>query len=176
MKIQIRESVFETNSSSTHAISIASPQELFNIPETVRFTSDKEFGWENEIYNDYINKAAYIWLTIISNKGDLKDESTVIDYKIKLTNILKEAGVKNVEFQDYEYVESSWKGGYHYIDVDGYIDHRPELSFVDDLINDPSLLISFLFNPNSEIETGNDNDDHTPGFRDDAVATYWKGN
>ena len=176
MKIQVRQGVFETNSSSTHAISIASPQELFTIPETIKFTSDKEFGWEVELYDDYLSKAAYLWLTIISNYSDISYESKIIEYKEKLTEILWNAGVKNVEFDDNTYTESSWNKGYMYLDIDGYIDHTPDIRFIDDLIDEPELLISFLFNPNSVIETGNDNDDYSPGFRDDAVATFWKSN
>lgn len=176
MKIQVRESVFETNSSSTHAISIASPQELFTIPESVVFKNDREFGWEIELYDDYLSKAAYLWLTIICNYSGISSESKIIEYKEKLADILMNAGVKNVEFDDHIYVKSSWNDELMYLDIDGYIDHTPEIGFVDDLIDDPQLLISFLFNPNSVIETGNDNDDYSPGFRDDAVATFWKSN
>ena len=54
MKTQIRRGVFETNSSSTHAISIMEYGDFvkedwytaYNVPEKVKFGLQGEFGWE----------------------------------------------------------------------------------------------------------------------------------
>lgn len=48
MKVQIRQSVFETNSSSTHAISIIKKSNITEYPDTVRFDKG-DFGWNFEI-------------------------------------------------------------------------------------------------------------------------------
>lgn len=177
MNVQVREGVFETNSSSTHAISIgAFPIDKTFIPKVVKFSTGMEFGWENEHYTEWFSKACYFWMTVLCWNSDLEKERVLNEYKEKITKILTDAGVEYVEFETGEYVESSWKKGHKYIDFGGYIDHYPGIDFVDDLLAEPELFLSYLFNPNSEIETGNDNDDYTPEFRADAVATYWKGN
>ena len=49
MKRQIRRGVFETNSSSTHAICIAKGD--YNLSKHIDFTIG-EFGWENNEYDD----------------------------------------------------------------------------------------------------------------------------
>ena len=175
--IQVRQGVFETNSSSTHAISIGDTNyDKTFIPETIVFDDGMTFGWEFETYNDYVSKANYIWLTILGNNSDISREDKLIEYKERIREILTNAGVKNVVFKEIPYIESSWSPGRWYLDFDGYIDHYPELSFVDDLLAEPELFLSFLFNPCSEIATGNDNDDRTPQFNEKAIATYWKSN
>ena len=48
MKRQIRRGCFETNSSSTHAICIAT-EDVLNIPKNIHFGFD-DFGWEFGYY------------------------------------------------------------------------------------------------------------------------------
>lgn len=57
---QIRKSVFETNSSSVHAIVIHT-DETIDLSEvtTVNFSFD-EFGWSNDKYYTVQNKADYL--------------------------------------------------------------------------------------------------------------------
>lgn len=59
MKRQIRNSVFETNSSSVHSISI-SKQPIGNIPKFVNFNIG-EYGWENGT----ADTADYLYTAII---------------------------------------------------------------------------------------------------------------
>ena len=175
--IQIRQGVFETNSSSTHAISIAKFSETLCIPETVRFTHDHEFGWEQAIYNDYENKAAYLWVAVCSQYDGPEDEDRLLEIKIKITDILTNAGVKSVIFQEANYVTSQWNAERTYLDIGGYIDHTEDLDgWIDDLLDEPELLLGYLFNPDSQVETGNDNDDEGVSFTLNAVYTLYKGN
>ena len=68
MKVKIRKNLFETNSSSTHVISIC------KIPswklmehegnQTIEFNGG-EFGWEFKLYTDVQSKADYLWTGIV---------------------------------------------------------------------------------------------------------------
>lgn len=64
MKVQIRQSVFETNSSSTHAISIIKKSNITEYPDEVRFDKG-DFGWDFEIYFNTSDKASYLWEAIV---------------------------------------------------------------------------------------------------------------
>lgn len=75
---QIRKSVFETNSSSTHSISISSHGdiELVTPDDEGNINVDiGQFGWEEEIHSDFATKASYLatqWWSII-NSDTLKE-------------------------------------------------------------------------------------------------------
>lgn len=60
----------------------------------------------------------------------------------------------------------------------GYVDHGSEAyDFVDAVMNDPEALMRFLFDPNSYITTGNDNDDNEAESPNDLPADiFYKGN
>ena len=179
MKTQIRQGVFETNSSSTHAISIAEFNDAAkkNIPEFIKFRHDEGFGWENHVYNDTMSKAMYLWIAVLSQYSKPEDEDKVIEIKSQLTEILKNAGVQEVAFQEANYKTSTWDKTYTYLDIAGYIDHTEDLrGWIDELLDEPDLLLGWLFNENSQVHTGNDNSDESPGFNSKAIWTMWKGN
>jgi len=131
----IRQGVFETNSSSTHSISIDENATVFS-----SITPDKngnivltggEFGWEFETYYSPLVKANYCALDIGDN----------VDEKKMLIEVIKEhTGAKDVIFE-----------------LDGYIDHQ-SAGTTSDAFESKELLKSFIFGKNSVLETGNDND------------------
>lgn len=67
--IKVRTNFFETNSSSTHAITlwgnIATEKKLHNV-------SVGEYGWENACYSSVYDKAAYIY-TVFAYANDTED-------------------------------------------------------------------------------------------------------
>lgn len=73
MKRQIRKSVFETNSSSTHAICITKKKDNYKIPKHIDFEFG-EFGWMYEEYSDTHNKASYLITAIFSFNKSETDE------------------------------------------------------------------------------------------------------
>ena len=158
MKRQIRNSVFETNSSSTHAMCISKDPVDMNTYSGcyVEFTHGK-FGWEWGIYNSLKNKAAYLYQALISCYGrnawdEEKDMDKFNEYLDKLSSILGEYGI-TCSFEAPTVDE--W--GYD----KGYIDHGGETKeFVEALFEDSGLLLRYLFNNDSYIVTGNDNDDY----------------
>jgi hypothetical protein len=129
MKVQIRQGVFETNSSSTHAISVAGyyPEDWnlsYKVPEKVHFGLDQEFGWEFETYEDTDSKAAYLWLIICDMHNDVKDLDKLKEVRAHIENVLHNAGVKETTFDMGSYKECSWRNDDSlYLDYPGYIDH-----------------------------------------------------
>ena len=143
---QIRNNVFETNSSSTHSIAI--PKSFGKI-SGVAFRVD-EFGWGFNI----ADPADYFY-TAIYETSDTEEE---VSEKIRmLKDILDAHGI------DYDFSEPKthiWHDDYDNKDYlsldDGYIDHGGELKeFVDMLLNNGDKLVRFL--SGGLVFTGNDN-------------------
>ena len=146
--IQIRNSVFETNSSSTHSIAI--PRSCDNV-NYISFHIG-EFGWEWA----EVDPADYFYTAIYETSGS---EDEVIEKIEKLKNILDERGIK-YHFGKVKY--HIWHGdrtNKDYMSLDyGYIDHGNELTdFVDELLDDGDKLMRFL--SMGFVFTGNDNSD-----------------
>ena len=173
--IQIRQGVFETNSSSTHAISICEFHSNIELPEVVLFETNQDFGWEFEDYTDVYSKANYLWLAICYKYSTLGDEDELIRAKATLTQYLERIGVR-AEFEDRRYVEYDWLDD-KYIDMRGYIDHPDDLyELVDAVLERPELLYGYLFNSESMVSTGNDNSERDVSYADNAIFSVSKGN
>lgn len=170
MKTTIRKNVFETNSSSIHTLSVVRKPKTIKYPKEIVFGSD-EFGWENETYTDTNSKAAYIWELI----RYYSDNFDIIQNIIKsITDILKKHGITakfvygnidkvhtaheyNGNTYEHNYLEFKDEDG---VEDDGYIDHGNEgKEFINALLNNEELLLSFLFCEDSYLITGNDNED-----------------
>lgn len=149
MKLSIRRNVFETNSSSVHAIAISNeiPSDL---PSFIYFGRG-EYGWEWERYDYDEDKANYLYECLIdlyydwANQDDV-ELSEVCD-QIKRDLASYGIGCKFEEFdRDTLFV--------------GWVDHGSEnRELVEYLLSDPDNLIRYLFNNDSYILTGNDNTD-----------------
>lgn len=138
---QIRNSVFETNSSSMHSIAI-SKEPVIGFPESIYFYLG-EYGWE---FND-VNPASYLY-TAIMTIYDKKDRDNKLN---KLKSILDSRGIK-YEFETPRFYGDEWLDN-------GYIDHSEELgTFIETILSDEDMLIRLLFG-NSYVFTGNDNSD-----------------
>lgn len=188
MKTQIRRCVFETNSSSIHTLSIVKDANLKVVPEKVVFEPD-EFGWEHRVYTNTSKKASYIWECIKSIYD--QDHENFLRALEKIQKFLYTYNIK-CEFPYANVQVKSWTGSdgkvYSYneyvnddgIKDNGYVDHawdaRP---FINDILNDETKFINFLFDTRSFIVTGNDNDDYYAESPDTGGADAWeycKGN
>lgn len=163
---QIRYGLWETNSSSTHTLSIYRKHD--NIPETITIDKNATFGWEWGVHSDVDSKASYLYLMYVGCSKESNydiSKSDTKEWKF-IEAILRGAGVKNIE-----YIESNDTYG-------GYIDHGNELSdLYNKMLQQPDLILGFLFNDKSIISTGNDNSDDDYGTVDnDADVIYCKGN
>jgi hypothetical protein len=158
MKRQIRSSVFETNSSSTHSIAITKNPVV--IGKYVYFGIG-EYGWEN----DCVNPANYLYTAILYVYS-----SEVAEEKIEhLKRILDKYDV-SYEFEEPEYWTSP-DGKYTCLD-NGYIDHGNELGeFLEAVLSNEDLLMRYLFG--AFVYTGNDNQDDCPSGCNIADAEYY---
>lgn len=160
--INIRHSVFETNSSSTHSLSISnSTPEMYDtiLPDSEGkiILTGGQFGWEWERYNDSLVKANYLAVTVFNREKE----------KAELIEVLKNhTGAKEVVFnfniKDYDGV--NWS----------YIDHDSEFVGLQAFTSSETLK-EFIFSPQSWLFTGNDNDEAPPNFYDvESIAYQYK--
>ena len=80
MKTQIRRNIFETNSSSVHAITVTKNKvkDIYT-GYSINFEVD-EFGWEHRTYYDFTDKARYLWTAVINNLTKwVKEEKESVD-------------------------------------------------------------------------------------------------
>lgn len=141
MKTNIRHSVFETNSSSTHCISISNNLDNIQLvtPDDdgiVRIPTG-EFGWNEKEFHDFETKASYLATYIINLMGEDKGSEHY--------NQLKEAICEQTGATDIEI-----------IDNDGYIDHQSAYEPLEAFASS-SRLRRYLFSKESVLITGNDN-------------------
>jgi hypothetical protein len=144
-KIKIRKGVWETNSSSSHSVSIADTDKQFVvdmgiIPDEygVVTIGGGEFGWEWEKINDARTKADYCAVYCQHNDAHIE----------MLIDVIKEqTGASEVDLSQ----------------VDGYIDHQSN-STASEAFVDKSTLRNFIFNKNSWLFTGNDNGSQEPSY------------
>ena len=187
MKIQIRKSVFETNSSSVHTLTITKNPNNLKFPKKLIFDSG-DYGWEHACLTTPEEKASYLWEGIIYVFPDHKNKNLTEYNKViaSITKILKSVGVKAVfKYNNPKYEESEWGNCYEFCDKDGnvddgYMDHPSELcTFLYDVCFDKTKLLNYLFSTESFIKTGNDNEDEDypeEDYETKDYSVYVKGN
>jgi len=135
----IRRGLFETNSSSTHALVIMKDSHLINYELELSVVTG-DFGWERALYCDSYDKLSYL-LTYCVYLSDLK-----------FFDILK------TTFPEVVFKADKINGMLIDSSEDCYIDHGGELD-IDLFSNNPTILRNFVLNPANFIQTGNDNSD-----------------
>lgn len=142
MKKIIRTGVFETNSSSSHSLSVAREDQEF-VMETIYPDQNgvisvigQEFGWGWDKYNDARTKLAYAF----------QDSPEENHSRIKEV-VMKQTGATEVNFDE----------------DSGYIDHDG-VGTTEDIRYDTEQLRNFIFNKNSWLFIGNDNSAPAPTF------------
>ena len=174
MKRQIRQGVFETNSSSTHSICIATETQ-YNIPTSIEFGFG-EFGWEVDKLTSRREKANYLY-TCIAYIESFEKIKECINFIFKT---LRKHDVKDIYFESFEYHIGVWNGELYsdFAPRDGYVDHGDEArEFVEKVCSDEKLLLDYLFSDDSFILTGNDNDDIDVDINVDYPhKEFYKGN
>lgn len=185
MKKQIRRNVFETNSSSVHAICMSNlvsfdeqtNPSLGNLNGGVLVFQHGEYGWEFEMYESVSARASYLYEALfnIFSKDDLLKAEEHIAAVLERYNIKCEFEEDNA---------GCWTNGeVIYKCSDGYVDHGGELKeFVFKLLTDDEMLIKYLFG-DTLIITGNDNDEGVDymyekieGIQKDGYEVFLKGN
>lgn len=142
MKKLIRKGVFETNSSSSHSIALATEDKEF-VLDTIYPNQDgiitingDEYGWDWFKHNDSITKASYAAQQFMNNDHMLDVLKEVI---------MEQTGATDVVFEGLD---------------SGYVDHD-SYGIVSE---NKDELRNFIFNKNSWLFGGNDNSSPDPTF------------
>ena len=156
--IQIRKSVFETNSSSSHSLTMGSddiveqPFSAAVLRSGVVELAVGEYGWEWRRYYQPKEKLAYL-LTQITNGKIESGEPSEVTRGLRKEDPRAEMLCRVVEAHTgCELVFNA---------SEGYIDHQSAAGDGGnglELFDDESVLRKFIFNSESCIQTGNDND------------------
>ena len=174
--INIRHGLFETNSSSTHAICIAKKNDNLVIPQSLDFILN-DFGWDEHFYYDVEDKASYFY-TALYNSYDEDIKKNFESIKNHIYEVLGKAGCECWFDRARPSEWGKWMES-------GYIDHQNEIDpLIHKLIKNDKMLFRFLFSPDSFVVTGNDNnywfDDWEENFdrseAADKVDVFYKGN
>lgn len=157
--IQVRNGVFETNSSSTHSICI--PKKTNRIDTYVEFGIG-EYGWENRRVDD---TPSYLYTAILC----------AYDYDVAMEKIETLKSILNSHSIGYSFEKPKWRfysdDGSRYLD-NGYIDHSYDThEFVEAVLNDEDMLLRYLFD--GTVFTGNDNQDCIPDGCGICRSHYW---
>ena len=138
-----RNKVFETNSSSTHCITVSDRKDWeYDLPITVKPAWYGEFGWEWETWDSVEEKLAYMIRCLITYDYT---EETLQD---KIKPIQERLHNLGIDFELPTYNE--W--------LDGYVDHEDWYQEeMEDIYNNDNDLLNFLLSDYSYIEGGNDN-------------------
>jgi len=140
----IRVGVFETNSSSTHSISITGGEyvaDTFPLDGGACKVYPGEFGWEIATHHDSATKASYC-LTYVKTLGNAPGGVLAQ----MLTDVLSEATGCTVEFLFSGSAYYEW----------GHIDHQSD-DVCGSAFESKERLRDFIFNPASFLHTDNDN-------------------
>lgn len=164
--MQTRVSVFETNSSSTHSLSVSGIGSLDDGGWKAMLSDDRtaieiefgEFGWGPEVYRDAPTKASYLLTGIASKflKSDKNTESFILDeedmreskhFRVLQNAIAQHTGISEIRFIKFpsEYIPY------------GSIDHQSNGVWMEAFENDEESVKAFIFNSKSILVIDNDN-------------------
>lgn len=153
--MKIRKGVFETNSSSTHALVVGSKLDTDDLPSDVVLTGG-EYGWYGEDLVTVLDKANYL-LTMINSVYSIPS----VDYSFKAGLATVEDFENTVKKNKYytEMLKNCLEKRLGYIEIeyneDSYIDHGD--AWISDLPDIFKNLDKILFNRDSYIVLSNDN-------------------
>lgn len=152
---QIRSSVFETNSSSSHSLVVCSdgnltlaPFSKYEIERGFVGVISGEYGWDIETFHDVYDKLSYIYTDACRSLEKTDDPNTVQNKKLNLIRkaIKLHTGLECVFLKE----DDEW---YPF----GYIDHQSVGETYEVWDRGVDSVIDFLFNKKSYFETDNDN-------------------
>lgn len=176
MKRQIRRGVFETNSSSTHSVSVSHNNNQYYEPTILNAFIDEcdnkvhvkfgEFGWEIKNYSLPYNKLQYIVTMLAETEGgmisDIDDFFETDGFKLINDAVADYCHCDGIWIdEDMQLDNYEWNGKtYYYIEHNGYIDHQSHEAYqsVQDFLDDYGLDVTqFIFDDGVIVHTDNDN-------------------
>ena len=170
---QIRRSVFETNSSSTHSVSISNKNSHMANKACLSVDWDDfvhvefgSFGWEQESYTEPYIKLQYLVTMLIETEGDriaCKEELLELDgFKLINDAVAEYCDCSGIYIDsEFSINTATWcSDGSTYVEHDGYIDHQSceDYFSVEDFLNNYGVTATdFIFNTGIVLITDNDN-------------------
>ena len=158
MKKVIRRSIFETNSSSVHSISVSNTAKLSEYPEgnedTIIITPG-EYGWDGDDVAGFVEKVRYLMTMILDYEYEWNEENhTLIPDNMKLDLLKSDVNWQKIcgvvrEHKHKELVPYIPEG------CRFYVDHQSCMSL--NAFLGKMSLEEFLFNPAVVVEIDNDN-------------------
>ncbi len=154
MKTCIRAGVFETNSSSSHSLTIKSGAltDINDIVDNIIIGQGGEFGWGVETLTDFDSKFQYLITYLFSGVSSQDEIDEIVNnnsYYAMLTKAVATHLNSKIIMRTYKQVEKKY-------DKFGYIDHA-SYGEASDAFNSRDELANFLFNPFSKLHIDNDN-------------------
>lgn len=137
--IQIRRGIFETNSSSTHAICIAKKGDL-SIPSDLYFEADWYGRKPEPPFLDVHMRASYLWTCLTDGITDPKDKKMTFCKNYIFDTLAKHGCIASFD--------ESMRGG-----VDDYDVAEKLIAYV---LRSEKNLLNYLFNPLSFVLVGGD--------------------
>lgn len=158
---QIRRSVFETNSSSTHSVTIRhkglAQNCMMPLDDGYIHTELGKFGWEVENYREQWDRLSYL-VTMLAEKNGMgrwyHDGKTQAE---RIKGLMKTEDFKRVSKEVGEYAGCR---GVIIDTSDGYIDHQSheDYSTLQDFLDDYGTdIVEFVFGRGNIVHTDNDN-------------------
>jgi hypothetical protein len=142
----VRHNVFETNSSSTHSISISTAELNNTLLDSLPVDTNGEvhiypgeYGWEYENYSAATDKASYCYVWAV--QYGTEEHRSMLEQVLK-----KQTGAKKVVFQTSN----------DQYNPTGYIDHQSDDVGAEAFLSEETLR-QFIFNKDSYFITDNDN-------------------
>lgn len=162
--IKTRHGVFETNSSSTHSLTLSPIMEnMVESPVTDREIAmgfvtifSGEYGWEQDTFSSFHEKASYLYTDAMIGEED-KDENVDPnnEYYRNINLKLKMIADSIKEYTGLDVVFNKEEGSSYY--PFGYIDHQSHGECNQVWEEGVDGVTRFLFSKNSSFETDNDN-------------------
>ncbi len=182
LKVVRREGgLIETNSSSSHAVSICmdaktnlkqgDPDFDLDIRDGILYIPCRsgDFSWEWEKSNSCLTKLQYLCAFFFNSYAPLHTQKS----QKKLEQILKRIlGVKGVVFEWVENYVEDYKSGSRDMTLDcPQIDHQSYSDMRDEILENEDTIRNFILNPMSWWYGGNDNSDAPRGFYSETKIT-----
>lgn len=158
--LKIRKNVFESNSSSSHSLTV-NKRGCTGTLDVDKFTNKVithfgEFGWGYDEYNDPENKLSYLVTMLVETHSDCltMEELCETDDFIAINEVVAYYCDCDGIFIDEEITECSW-GNYN--EHEGYIDHQSVENITDLLEYYGCTIEEFIFDEGIELIIDNDN-------------------
>jgi DNA polymerase sigma len=156
---QVRNMVFETNSSSTHSITLTGLKDYYDIPTHTLNIEFGEYGWEQERYYSVRSKLSYVF-TMIQYKIFYYEPTDEKDLYFEITNSKYAKWIREM-VKDFCEQEIEINKNYSTYYPCGYIDHQ-STDILDDFWSDDENefkknMKEFIFNSKYGFVTDNDN-------------------